>query len=239
MLSLASGTSAAFAEEKVTVSFNNTDIKDVIRWAADLTDKNILVNKAVAGKVTVIAGEPMSKAEAYQVFLSILQVNDIAVVETPTSLKIFPEQAAKTNSIPLIEGVNEVGDEDLVVRIIKIKNVAATQIIPLLKPLTPASAHFQAYPETNILIIADRASNIKQIAEIVERIDQAGTIDIEIIQLQYASAKDIVNVVSSLVPKTAPAAKGTPESNSLNYAADERSNSILMTGDPVTRMQLR
>ncbi len=228
-------------EQKVTVAFDNADVKDVIRWASDLTDKNMIVHPNVAGKkITIVAGEPMNREEAWQVFLSALQVNGLAVMESGDTVKILPEPEAKMEKIPVMDSGNKAGKEDIVVRIVSVKNLAAQQLISLLKPLTPNSAHLAAYPESNTLIIADRAGNIDQIVDIIGRIDQAGTIDIEIIKLEFASAKDVSKILAELVQKTGGAKEGAaPPSRALSITSDERSNSILMTGDPVLRMQMR
>jgi general secretion pathway protein D len=229
-------------DQMITVAFDNADVKDVIRWASDLTEKNMIVHPAVAGKkVTIIAGEPMTRDDAWQVFLSSLQVNGLAVMESGDTVKILPEPEAKLEKIPLMDEGKKNGREDIVVRIVKVKNLAAQQLIALLKPLTPNSAHLAAYPESNTLIIADRAGNIDQIVDIINRIDQAGTIDIEIIKLEFASAKDVSKILTELVQKSGGAKEGgnAPPSRALNITSDERSNSILMTGDPVMRMQMR
>lgn len=232
---------AAAQEQKVTVAFDNADVKDVIRWASDLTTKNIIVHPGVAGKkITIVAGEPMTREEAWQVFLSALQVNGLAVVENGDTVKVLPEPEAKTEQVPVVDGEKKPGKEDIVVRIVKVKNLAAQQLITLLKPLTPNSAHLAAYPENNTLVIADRAGNIDQIVDIINRIDQAGTVDIEIIKLEFASAKDVAKTVTELVQKSgAPKGGAAPPGRELNVTADERSNSILMTGDPVMRSQMR
>ena len=231
---------AVAADEKVTVSFNNTDIMDVVRWASDLTDKNIIVSETAKNKkVTVIAGEPMSKKEAYDTFLSILQVSGLTVVEADGSLKIFLAQDAKSNAIPLIDD-GKASDEEIVIRIVKIKNIAAQQLLALLKPLVPTSAAFEVHVDTNIILVADNKANIQKIVSLVEKIDKAGTIDIEVIPLKHASAKDVVVLVSSLVPKIVSAGKEAATTQSaVNFAADERSNSILMSGDPVIRTQIK
>lgn len=229
-------------EQKVSVAFDNADVKDVIRWASDLTTKNLIVHPGVVGKkITIVAGEPMTHEEAWQVFLSALQVNGLAVVENGDTVKVLPEPEAKTEKVPVVDGEKKTGGEDIVVRIIKVKNLAAQQLISLLKPLTPNSAHLAAYPENNSLVIADRAGNIAQIVDIINRIDQAGTVDIEIIKLEFASAKDVAKTVLDLVQKTGAAKTGAAAApgRELNITADERSNSILMTGDPVMRSQMR
>ncbi len=233
------GSGAAAQQEKITVSFDNAPLIQVIRWAADLTDKNIIVHEnAKSKKITVIAGEPMTKQEAYEAFLSVLQVNGFAVVETEGALKIFPSQVAKTNAVPLLEDAEGAAEDDLVIHIVKVNNVAAPQLSNIIKPLIPNTAHIMPHANTNILIVAARVKNIEQILKLVEQIDTAGTIDIEVIALKHASAKEIIDLISSLVPKIV-GGEGAPQSQALHFAADERSNSILMSGDPVVRTQMR
>ena len=54
------------------------------------------------------------------------------------------------------------------------KNVSAAQLVPLLRPLVPQRGHLAAYPNGNILIISDRASNVSRIMKIIERMDESG-----------------------------------------------------------------
>lgn len=233
---------AADENEKIVVSFNNTDIVDVIRWASDLTEKNIIINEAIKNKrVTVIPGDPMTRKEAFEVFLSILQVNGLAIVETDDSIKVFTAQDVKSNAIPLIDD-GRASDEEVVIRILKIKNIAAQQLVTLLRPLVPPTAGFEVHNDTNILLIADNRLNIEKIVKLVDQIDKAGTIDIEVISLKHASAKDVVELVSTLIPKIVSTGKdgaAAVPTQALHFAADERSNSILMSGDPVLRSQIR
>ncbi len=223
------------AEEKLTLAMENADIRDLIRWASEHIDKNIIIHPNVTGKITVLAGEPMTKEEAYQVFLSVLQVHGYIVVESEGSLKVLPDSMATQSSIPLADGSTE-GEEDIVVRIVKIKNVAATQLVGLLKPLIPQVGHLAAYAESNSLIISDRASNVGRIMEIISRLDRVGVIDIETIPIEFANAKDVVAVVKQVLPATN---KGGDNSQALTITADDRSNAILMSGDPNSRQQIR
>jgi len=86
------GFSYAYAQnEEITLSLENADVVELIRWASNLTDKNIIIHPNVSGKVTVLAGDPMSRKEAFDVFLSVLQVNSLAIVESDDSLKVVPE----------------------------------------------------------------------------------------------------------------------------------------------------
>ena len=218
--------------DEVSLSLENADIKDLIQWASKHIDKTIIVHPAVKGRVSVLAGYPIDEKEAYDVFMSVLQVHGFAVVETDQSIKILPDALAKQSS-PGYAGPTTL-DEEIVVQLVKVRNVAAAPLVSLLRPLMPQIAHLGAYPQSNTLIIADRAQNVAKIVKIVKDIDRVGTIDIEVIPLQFASAKDIVTVISKLMGQQ----QTEPSHNKLTYVADERSNSILLTGDPISRKQI-
>lgn len=239
-LGLLIGTSVlAQPPERVTLSLDNADIRDLINWAADFTGKNIVVHPNVKGKVTVVAGDPMTHEEAFNVFMSVLQVNGFSLVEQGNAWKVVPDALAKQQAIPVVDLDSKgahVPAESLVVRTVRVENISAAQLIAMLRPLIPQTGHLAAYADTNTLIIADRAANIEQIVRLVHQLDRAGAIDIELVPLQFASAKDVKQVLSELLQS---GGKQGNDVQPLRIAVDERSNSVLLTGDPVTRQQLK
>ena len=220
--------------EKVSLSLHQADIQDLVRWASSVTNKTIIIHPSVKGSITVVAGEEMTREEAFQVFLSVLQVHGFMVVDTDQALKVVPMDIGKESDIAL--DASNPSPEDMVVRIIKLENISANDIITLVRPMLPQAAHLAAYPGTNTILIASRSAKVEQIVGIIERLDQAGTIDIELINVKFASAQELTEILTKLIPMG-----GTQKSqpNQINLAVDERSNSILMTGDPVTRQQIR
>ena len=60
-----------------------------------------------------------------------------------------------------------------------------------------------AYPNGNILILSDRASNVSRMMRIIERIDQQGDNDVDIINLQHASSSEVVRVVNTFFAQQA------------------------------------
>jgi len=225
---------AANQSEELTMNMQDADIRGLIHWVAEKTGKNIIIDPRVKGKVTVLAPETLTSDESYQVFLSVLQVHGYAAVETNEAIKIIPDVNAKQINIPLIEKGSDAQGDEVVVRVIKVKNVAVAQLVQLLRPLIPQVGHLAAYPASNALIISDRASNINRIVGIIQSIDKVGNIDINIIPLKYASAKEVIKVLTALIPKGSKDDAGS----FVTFAADERSNSILMSGDPARREQI-
>ena len=233
--SLAAGAETQNNHETVSLSLHQADIQDLVRWASSVTQKTIIIHPDVKGSVTVVAGEEMTRDEAYQVFLSVLQVHGFMVIDTDQVLKVVPVTLGKESDIPL-QGSGSLSPENMVVRIIKVKNISANDVIALVRPMLPQASHLAAYPGTNTLLIASRGAKVAQVADIIKRLDRAGTIDIELINVKFASAQDLTQMLTKLIPVSA-GVKGQP--NQVSLAVDERSNSILMTGDPVTRQQIR
>lgn len=225
--------SPSAGEENITLVLNDAEITELVKWASEVTRRNIILHPNVQGRVTVIAREPMSSADAYQVFLSVLQVHGLVAVEENGSVKVIPGVQAKESAIPLADDAGSLS-EDTVVQILKATNISANNLVNLLKPLIPQTGYLAASPETNSIIVADRANNIRKILEVVERIDRGGTVEVDIIQVNHANANSVMGIVKELILTTA-----TPESPAVaSIAVDERSNSLLVTGDSHARQQV-
>lgn len=223
--------------ETATLNLNNADIRTLINTVSEVTGKNFIIDPRVKSKVTVVSSKPMGKDELYEVFLSILQVHGFAAVPGENIIKIVPDANAKQDSVPTLPERGESLSDQLVTQVIPLENVGANQLVPILRPLVPQQGHLAAYAPSNVLIITDRAANITRLMDVVRRIDRPGNEEIEIIKLEHASASEIVRIVTTLLQQAGagdPNAPGKP-----TLTADERTNSILLTGDKATRMRVR
>ncbi len=225
--------------ETVTLNLKDADISALISTVAEDANKNFIIDPRVKGKVTVISSRPMSSDEVYQVFLSILKVHGFAAVPSGEVIKIIPDVNAKQDSIPTTTDRDPgVGDE-MVTRVIQVDNVAAAQLVPILRPLVPQQGHLAAYPATNVLIISDRARNVKRLVRIIRRIDQVSDSEIEIIPLAHASATEVVRVLTSLTRSRVGGKGAAAGGVEQVLVADERTNSVLLGGDRSARLRLR
>ena len=223
----------------VTLNLKDADINALVESMSVLTGKNFIVDPRVKGRVTIISSKPMDEKELYEVFLAVLGVHGFAAVPGDKVIKIVPAAGAKQESVPTVDQSRGTEPDQVVTRVIQVQNVSAAQIVPILRPLIPPQGHLAAYTPTNVLIISDNASNVERIASIISRIDLASNEEVEIVALQHASATDIVRVLTALEQgkaRTDPAAGvGAPT----RMVADERTNSILLSGDQTSRVRLR
>lgn len=225
---------------EVTLNLKDADISALISTVAEVTDRNFIIDPRVKGKVTVISSRPMDSDEVYQVFLSILKVHGFAAVPSGEVIKIVPDVNAKQDGIPTANDGSPGRGDEMVTRVVQVDNVAAAQLVPILRPLVPQQGHLAAYPATNVLIISDRANNVERLLTIIRRIDQVSDSEIEVITLQFASAVEVVRVLTSLKRAT-PAAKGAAAAagGGQVLVADERTNSVLLSGDRASRLRMR
>ncbi len=225
----------ANSTQRITPNFKDADITQIAEAVSAATGKNFILDPRVRAQVTMLSSTPMSPDAFYQAFLSILQVHGFVALPAGKVIKIIPDANARqypSNDLP--DRVSASSDE-IVTQVISVKNVNAAQLVPILRPLIPQYGHLAAYPASNILIISDRANNVNRLMRIIQRIDQVGDSNVEIIPLQNASATEVVRVINSLYQQQA-ATEGA--SSAFKLVADEHSNSVLLSGEKDTRLRI-
>ncbi|MDF3020589.1 MAG: hypothetical protein K0Q92_1892 [Steroidobacteraceae bacterium] len=223
--------------QRITPHFKDAEIGQVIEAVAAATGKTIIPDIRVRAQVTMLSNTPMTPSQFYEAFLALLQVHSFVAVESGGIIRIVPDANARqlvNQDLPTrING----GSEELVTQVIAVKNINASQLVPVLRPLQPQSAHLAAFPSSNILVISDRASNVNRIMRIIERIDQVGDSDVDIVRLEHASSSEVVRVVNTFFQQAQGGEGGGGQAT--RVIADDRSNSVLIGGDRSQRLRIK
>ncbi len=225
----------AAGSQRITVNFRDTDIATVTESVATATGKTFIIDPRVRAQVNLISSTPMTAEEFYQAFLSVLQVNGFAAVPSGNVIKIVMQNDVRTvpgNDLPT---VGFPGADEMVTQVVTAKNTNAAQLAQVLRPLIAQYGNIAPVPGTNTLIITDRAANVTRILRIINRVDQVGDANIEVIPLQNSSAADVVRTLTALTGAQAGAEAGGAAPK---VVADERSNSILVSGDSAQRLRI-
>jgi general secretion pathway protein D len=224
--------------QRITANFVDAEIGKVIEAVAAATGKTIIPDPRVRAQVTILSQTPMTPEAFYEAFLALLQVHQFVAVESGGIIRIVPDANARQLVNQDLPSRVRGSSEELVTQVIAVRNVNAAQLVPLLRPLQPQSAHLAAYPSGNILIVSDRASNVNRIQRIIERIDQVGDTEVDIIRLEHASANEVVRVVNTFFQQAAQAEGGGAAQPS-RVIADDRSNSVLIGGEKSQRLRIK
>jgi general secretion pathway protein D len=218
----------------ITPNYKDADLGQVIEAVSQVTGKNFIVDPRVRAQVTMLSSTPMGPGAFYEAFLAILQVHGFVAVPSGKVIKILPDANARqlpANDLP--DSVSSTSDE-IVTQVIQVLNISAAQLVPILRPLIPQYGHLAAYPASNMLIISDRAANVNRMVRIIQRIDQGGDADIDVIRLEHASSADIVRVINSLS-----SGQGAEGAGGAKIVADDRTNSVLLSGEASQRLRMR
>ncbi len=219
-----------------SVSFKDVDIKEFINSVSKNINKTIIIDPTVQGLISIRSYETLDKDTYYQLFLNVLDVYGYAAIEMPHNvLKVISSKRAKGVVAPLPkEGVTFDGDE-LINRVIPLRYISAKKITPLLRQLNDntESGSIINYDPSNILLITGRAAVVNRLHSIVTDLDQAGDNEIELYKLNYAIAADVVKIVNEAINPI----NNLKQEVSIvgKVIADERTNSILISGDTYIR----
>lgn len=216
-------------------NLKNVDIRTVISRVSLETGKNFVIDPRVQGKVTLVSQQELNPDELYKVFLAMLQVNGFSAVETQGVIRIIREQDIRSLAGPVVDFPQTRYADENVIKVIHVEHVPVKEMLATLKPLVPKTAHISVYGPSNDVIVADRAENVSVINKIIDQLDKPWTEGAEVIKLRHASPTEVVNILEGLRGGSARNNNDSP----ISLAADERTNSIIMSGPPSRRLQIR
>lgn len=225
----AAGTGLASAESW-KVNLQDADIKAFINEVATITDQNFVLDPRINGNVTVISNKALSRDEIYQLFLSVMQVNGVAAIDSGTTIKLVPDNVAKQSGVAVDLRGNSVG-ETLATRVIYLTNTQAAEVLGVIRPLMPQSAHAAAVPGVNALVLSDRADSLNQLTALIRDLDSNVNDSLHVIPLRHVDAERMMDLISSLVMTTG-GGQAQGSSNQLKVIADASSDRLLVKGSP-------
>ncbi len=233
---------AALADtEQVQYSpnFKGTDINEFINIVGMNLKKTIIVDPQVRGRINVRSYEMLNEEQYYQFFLNVLEVYSFAVVEMESGiLKVVRNKDAKTSNIPVVgDDAPGYGDE-MVTRVVQVRNVSVRELAPLLRQFSnqAGGGHVVNYDPSNVIMMTGPAAVVNRIVDIIQRVDKAGDQELEILKLEFASAGEIVRILESIYKSQGRAEQ--PDFLIPKIVADERTNSVIVSGELQARQRV-
>lgn len=205
----------------------NADIQEFVAQVAKITGKTFIVDPKLKGQVNVISETPLGKQGVYELFLSVLRLQNYTAVPSGNVVRI--QQSATGKQTPGARGgLGAAAPEELVTQIIAVKNVKSEDLLKILRPLIPQYGHIGSVSEPNVVIISDHADNIRRLKKIISDIDVAETNEVVMIALKEAWVGDIVEILEKVAPKQVGSGATGPQK--VQLIANERNNSLVLRG---------
>jgi general secretion pathway protein D len=235
---------ARAGDDYITLNFSNIDIAALVKVMSEFTRRNFILDEKVAGKVTLMTPTKISPEEAYQVFLSALEIKGFTAVEDGRIIRIVPTALVRQSGLRVMEEGDMKG-EGYVTKLIRMNYVNPQEIVRTLTPLITKDGNLIAYPATNSLIITDSVSSIRRIEKLIAAMDvqlPTGKGKINVYYLKHASSEDIAKVMQALVSRLpVPPAGGAPQpvgpatilEGAVTITADKLTNSLIIVASPI------
>ncbi|MBN2719205.1 MAG: type II secretion system secretin GspD [Deltaproteobacteria bacterium] len=222
----------------------DADLIELIKIIGNITGKSFIIGGTVPKiKATIYAPTKITAEEAYQTFLSVLQVNNLTVMPSGRYLKVVPNKNAIAQNTPILQNVPN--RDQIITRLQPLDYVSADDLAGLLAKFKSAEGDVTVYAPTNTLIITDYGTSIRRLIRLINMLDVPGTREeIWIEPVNYASADEIAARIQEIFDISAKSAKAAPAKpkkgvaaadavgeTEVNYSkviADERTNSLII-----------
>lgn len=224
-----------------SASFKNADINEFINIVGKNLKKTIILDPAVRGSINVRSYDLLNEAQYYQFFLNVLEVYGFAIVEMESGIvKVIKAKDAKVSAIPVVDDGQQYRGDEMVTRVVPVTNVSVRELAPLLRQLNDnaGGGNVVHYDPSNVIMITGRAATVNRLVKIIRRIDKAGDQEVDIIKLKYASALEMVKIVNAIQKPAAGTKNTIPSILKPRLVADERTNSLIISGEKKTRARI-
>jgi general secretion pathway protein D len=220
----------------VTMDFQDVDLRQVVRFVAEVTGKNIVIDPRVKGQVSVITPGGVTLDEAYSMFEVILTTHGFSIQESKGTFRVIPAPDSKVGGGNVTTGLSNIPEgEKLTIRIVRLKEGEANGLLALLRPLMHPWGLAVAHPPSNALIIADTQSTTKKLLEIIKQLDIPADQGIrKLIPLHHAQVAQVEKVVNGVYADfNSRLLKGKVQ---VKLFADLRTNTLIVVS-PKTHMK--
>ena len=237
------------AGKGVVLNFNEVDISTMVKFISDLTGRNFILDDRVKGKISVYSPSKLSNEEAYNVFVSVLELKGFTVVQSGKVAKIVPSASARQSGFTLLPpGTQAPVNENYVAQVMKLENITAQEAVTFLQPMVSKDGHISAFGPGNLILLVDSSLNIRKLHGLLQAIDTERTREgVEIVYLKYASAESVTTIIrqwltgseSKSAGQAAAAGGGGSGTGMGSVQADLRLNALLVFGSDAVKVAVR
>ncbi len=233
----------ARSPEKIAMNFQDVDISTVVRFISETTGKNFIFDHKLKGKITIIAPKGLSRAEAFDLFVSVMGLKGFAIINTGSAYKVSPLSMVKQGSLNISKGKQRPNraNEVYMARLIPLDYLSPVELLPVLTPMVSRQGYMAAFGSTNSILLLDTARNVDKILKVVGYLDVKNTSNpSELVMLKYAMADDMVNMLNKYnsggVQSAGLGALAAAKKTSI---AAKRLNAVIIFGNDAQRSRLR
>ena len=205
-----SASGPADSSEAPAFNWDAAPVDIVLQAYGERTGKTILKDPQVPAATITLksrAGQKLTNEEYLEAIETVLEMNQIHLEPYGESfIRALPRKDVRKEGIPLImDPEAKIGESGKVVSMmIPFKNIAIDEAQKALEGLKSNSGILLVFERTNSILVTDTEQNINRMLEIAKMIDIASPVTetVEYIQIKYANANEVKQVIDSIVQES-------------------------------------
>ena len=211
----------------VLLNMDNADIYQVIKIIAEALSLNYIIDPAVRGTVNINTAGNLRRSDLLPILETILKINGATIIQTGNFYQIIPAASAIRQPLMVQERTAAAfPDDQMVMQIIRMKFVAASEMSRLLTPYVSEGGNIVVHDAGNILLITERRSNLRKLLEVVDIFDTNAFEGERVRMMPVAN-----NVARDLIPDLRSIFAGyalSENATAIRFVPFDRLNSILV-----------
>lgn len=211
-------------EETVNVNFRDLSVRDFIEMVSKITQKNILIEGEVKGKINFVSQTPIKKSSLIPLVNSILGGKGFTIVEQGDYYKVLKSNIAAGEGLDVSSTID---GETMKTVMFPLKNSNAAVLRAKIKPLLHKSAKVISFKENNVLAVTANPRTLRAISKVINAVEERGEKRSVVIKLRNSMVKDVFQNAQNMAKKIFPQ---TIESEKVDIFKDEATNSIILVG---------
>ena len=218
----------------INLAFNNADVEAVIATVSRATNRSIVVDPKVRGKISLNSSQPLTPDQAIDSLSTALRMNGFALVNTAGGYRVVTEADAKLQSSQTYTATTGVTGDQIITRVFQLNFESAANVVAIIRPLVSPNNTINALPGNNSILVTDYASNIGRIEKIIQSVDNPRSSRVETIALKNAQASKVASLVNRALETSVP--QGGDPMSKPTILADPRTNSLIIRGGNAERL---
>jgi general secretion pathway protein D len=222
---------AADEEAEISLNLDNAaDIYAVIRIIGGYLNLNYIIDPAVKGTINITTAGTLRKSDLLPILETILKINNATMIKVGNFYEIIPVSNVSRQPLQVQERAPATSpDDQMVLQIVRMKYVAASEMASLLNPYLGEGASIVLQAAGNILLITERRSNLRKLMEIVDLFDTNVFENerVRLLPVKNNLARDLVNDLQSVF-----SGYGQGTTALRFYALDRISSILVVTPNP-------
>jgi general secretion pathway protein D len=191
----------AFGPEVITsFDFPNSTLLDLTKHMQKLTGLNIILDKEVKGKVSIMAPSPITVGDAWKAYLTVLNLNGYTLVKSGAFYQIVATRDIRYTPTNIYTGAFTPDTDNYIMKIVPIKHIDVTEIARSFRPFMSRYGRLIDIKQTNTIIVHDTGSNIHRLMKLIKFLDVPGHEEsLHIIKVQHSSAQEIAKLLDTIL----------------------------------------